>query len=320
MGPVSRYVGPEVPSEALIWQDPVPAVDHELVDGSDVAALKQQILASGLSVQDLVFTAWASAASFRGTDKRGGANGARIRLEPQRSWAVNEPARLARVLSALEGVKRDFDASNGSKRISMADLIVLGGCAGVEQAARAGGVEITVAFTPGRTDATAEMTDAESFAVLEPRSDGFRNHLAEGEKRQPEQLLLERADLLTLTPVEMTVLVGGLRAINTNVGGSSHGVLTGRPGTLTNDFFRNLLDVGVEWRPSKLEEGVFELRDPATGDTKWTATAADLVFGSNSRLRAISEVYGGDDAGEHFVRDFATAWAKVMDLDRFDLG
>jgi catalase-peroxidase len=318
MGPVSRYVGPEVPTEVLIWQDPVPPVDHDLVDDADVATLKQQLLDSGLSVQDLVFTAWASAASFRGTDKRGGANGARIRLEPQRNWAVNEPERLARVLSTLEGVKESFDAA-GSKKISMADLIVLSGCAGVEQAARQAGVDITVPFTPGRTDATQEMTDVESFKVIEPHSDGFRNHLAEGEKLPPEKLLLERAEFLTLTPVEMTVLVGGLRAINANVGGASHGVFTDRPGVLTNDFFRNLLDGGIDWKPSQLEEGVYELADKASGQVRWTATAADLVFGSNSRLRAISEVYGGDDAGEHFVRDFVKAWDKVMNLDRFDL-
>ena len=319
MGPVSRYVGPEVPSEELIWQDPVPAVDHELVGDAEIAALKQQLLASGLSVQDLVFTAWSSAATFRGTDKRGGANGARIRLEPQRTWAVNEPERLARVLGVLEGVKRDFDAANGATRISLADLIVLGGCAGVEQAARQGGVEITVPFTPGRTDATQEMTDTDSFAVLEPRSDGFRNHLATGEKLPPEKLLLERAEFLTLTPSEMTVLVGGLRAINANVGGVTHGVFTDRPGVLGNDFFRNLLDGGIDWKPSQLDEGVYELTDKATGQVRWTATAADLVFGSNSRLRAIAEVYGGDDAGEHFVRDFVQAWDKVMNLDRFDL-
>ena len=319
MGPVSRYVGPEVPSEMLIWQDPVPPVHHELVDAADVATLKQRVLASGLSVQDLVFTAWASASTFRGTDKRGGANGARIRLEPQRSWAVNEPERLARVLSVLEGVKRDFDAAAGGERISMADLIVLAGGAGVEQAARAGGVEVTVPFTPGRTDATQEMTDVESFAMLEPRSDGFRNHLAEGQKLPPEQLLLQRAELLTLTAAEMTVLFGGLRAINANVGGVRHGVFTDRPGVLSNDVFRNLLDGGLTWRPSATEEHVHELRDPATGDVRWTATAADLVFGSNSRLRAISEVYGGDDAGEHLVHDFVRAWVKVMELDRFDL-
>ncbi|MFN8024725.1 MAG: catalase/peroxidase HPI [Acidimicrobiales bacterium] len=319
MGPVSRYVGPEVPNEELIWQDPVPAVDHALVGDTEIADLKQRLLASGLSVHDLVFTAWASAASFRGTDKRGGANGARIRLEPQRNWAVNEPERLARVLGVLEGVKRDFDGANGATRISLADLIVLGGCAGVEQAAREAGVEITVPFAPGRTDATQEMTDTESFAVLEPTSDGFRNHVAAGEKLPPEKLLLERAEFLTLTPSEMTVLVGGLRAINANVGGATHGVFTDRPGVLTNDFFRNLLDGGIDWKPSQLDEGVYELADTSSGQVRWTATAADLVFGSNSRLRAIAEVYGGDDAGELFVRDFVKAWDKVMNLDRFDL-
>ena len=319
MGPITRYVGPEVPTEVLIWQDPVPAVDHELVDDADVAALKQRILATGVSPQDLVFTAWAAASSFRGTDKRGGANGARIRLAPQRDWAVNEPARIAPVIAALEAVKQEFDASAGAKRVSLADLIVLGGCAAVEQAAKAAGVDVTVPFAPGRTDATQEMTDADSFAVLEPRSDGFRNHLEEGQKVAPEKLLLERADLLTLTPGEMTVLVGGLRAINANVGGASHGVLTDRPGVLSNDFFRNLLQTGVEWKPSTHDEGVYELRDRATGDVRWTATAVDLVFGANSRLRAYAEVYAGDDAGEHFVHDFVKAWTKVMNLDRFDL-
>jgi catalase-peroxidase len=317
MGPVARYVGPEVPSEVLIWQDPVPAVDHPLVDGAAIAALKQQILATGTSVQDLVFVAWASASTFRGTDKRGGANGARIRLEPQRSWAVNEPDRLARVLSVLEGVARD--AAAAGTRISMADLIVLAGCAAVEQAARAGGVEVTVPFRPGRTDATAELTDVESFAVLEPRSDGFRNHLAAGEKRPPEHLLVARAEQLTLTPREMTVLVGGLRALGANVGGAAHGVFTDRVGTLTNDVLRNLLDGGLDWRPSTDDDGVYELRDASSGAVRWTATAADLVLGSNSRLRAIAEVYAGDDAAEHFVHDFVAAWVKVMELDRYDL-
>ena len=318
MGPVSRYVGPEVPDEVLIWQDPVPPVDHPLVTEADVAALQQELRASGLSVQDLVFVAWASASSFRGTDKRGGANGARIRLEPQRSWAVNEPERLARILPVLEGIRQRFAASSSGTRISMADLIVLAGNTGVEQAAAAAGVEIVVPFSPGRTDATQEMTDVASFAVLEPRADGFRNHVEPGQKLRPEQLLLERADLLTLTPQEMTVLVGGLRAINVNVAGAAHGVLTDRPGALTNDVFRNLLDVGVRWRPSTTDEGVYELADPS-GATRFTATAVDLVFGSHSRLRAIAEVYAGDDAAELFVRDFVDAWTKVMELDRFDL-
>ncbi|MCU0271732.1 MAG: catalase/peroxidase HPI [Acidimicrobiales bacterium] len=319
MGPVSRYVGPEVPDEVLIWQDPVPPVEHELVDDVEVGALKERVLATGLPIADLVFVAWASASSFRGTDKRGGANGARIRLEPQRSWAVNEPERLGRVLSVLEGLRTDLAREAGAPRISLADLIVLGGCAAVERAARDGGVEVTVPFAPGRTDATQEMTDVASFAVLAPTSDGFRNHEEDGEKLPFEKVLLERATFLTLTPSEMTVLVGGLRVLGANVGGSPHGVLTDRPGVLGNDFFRNLLHPGITWRPSATEAGVYETEDADDGGPRWTATAADLVFGSNSRLRALSEVYAADDAAELFVRDFVRAWDKVMNLDRFDL-
>ena len=318
MGPITRYVGSEVPAETLIWQDPVPAVDHPLVDDADIADLKQRLRSCGLPVQDLVFVAWASASTFRGTDKRGGANGARIRLEPQRHWEVNEPARLARILPVLEAVRQQFNDGSDRARISLADLIVLAGCAGVEQAAEGAGFGTTVPFAPGRTDATQEMTDVESFAVLEPRADGFRNHAEPDQKARPEQLLVERADLLTLTPNEMTVLFGGLRAIDANTGGSSHGVLTDRRGTLTNDVFRNLLENGVDWRPAIDDEGVYECRDE-TGAVRFTATAVDLVFGAHSRLRAIAEVYGADDAGDLFVRDFVRAWDKVMNLDRFDL-
>jgi len=319
MGPVARYLGPWVP-EPQLWQDPVPAVDHELVDDADVASLKQKLLASGLSISQLASTAWASAASFRGTDKRGGANGARIRLEPQRSWAVNEPEALATVLATLEQVRSDFNgAQSDGKQVSLADLIVLGGCAAVEQAARNAGVELTVPFRPGRTDASQEQTDVESFSVLEPQADGFRNYLREGEKLSPETLLLDRSYMLSLTAPEMTVLVGGMRALGTNVGGSSLGVLTDRKETLSNDFFVNLLAPGAEWRASESTENVYDIRDAATGDLKWTATAVDLVFGSNSQLRAIAEVYAADDAQEKFVRDFVTAWVKVMELDRFDL-
>ena len=317
MGPVTRYLGPWVP-EPQLWQDPVPAVDHELVGDDDVAALKQRLLDSGLSVSQLVGTAWASAATFRGTDRRGGANGARIRLEPQRSWEVNQPAELSKVLDALERVQQEFNASSG-RQVSLADLIVLGGSAGVEQAARNAGHDVTVPFRPGRTDATREQTDTESFAVLEPRADGFRNYVREGEKLQPETLLLDRAYLLNLTAPEMTVLVGGLRALGANVGGSVHGVLTDRTETLTNDFFVNLLAAGTEWKASSSAENVYDIRDVATGDVRWTATAVDLVFGSNSQLRAISEVYASDDAQEKFLRDFVAAWVKVMELDRFDL-
>jgi len=319
MGPVSRYLGPWVP-EPQLWQDPVPAVDHELIGDEHVADLKGRILGSGLSIPQLVSTAWASAATFRGTDKRGGANGARIRLEPQRSWEVNNPAELSGVLKILEGIQQEFNASQSDgTRVSLADLIVLGGCAAVEQAARNAGHTVTVPFAPGRTDASQEQTDVESFAVLEPRADGFRNYLQAGEKLSPETLLLDRANLLTLSAPEMTVLVGGLRALDANHGQSRHGVFTDRPETLTNDFFVNLLDMGTEWKASESAEHVYEGRDRATGEVRWTATAVDLVFGSNSQLRAISEVYAADDATEKFVRDFVAAWDKVMTLDRFDL-
>ncbi|WP_342660171.1 Catalase-peroxidase 2 [Rhodococcus ruber] len=318
MGPVTRYLGPWVP-EAQLWQDPVPAVDHELIGADDIAALKTEILASGLSIPQLVATAWASAASFRGTDKRGGANGARIRLEPQKSWAINEPDKLAEVLPVLERIRQDFNGAQSGKQVSLADLIVLGGCAAVEQAAKNAGVEITVPFSPGRTDASQEQTDTESFAVLEPRADGFRNYLRNGEKQPPERLLLDRANLLTLTAPEMTVLVGGLRALDANFGGSAHGVFTDRPGALTTDFFVNLVDMGTEWKVSETAENIYEGRDRASGEVRWTATAVDLVFGSNSQLRGIAEVYGSADAQEKFVQDFVAAWNKVMNLDRFDL-
>ena len=319
MGPVSRYLGPWVP-EPQLWQDPVPPVDHELVGDGDIAALKGKILESGLSVSQLVSTAWASAASFRGTDKRGGANGARIRLEPQRNWEVNEPAELATVLQTLEQIQQDFNASqSGGTRVSLADLIVLAGCAGVEQAAKNAGHDVTVPFVPGRTDASQEQTDVESFAVLEPKADGFRNYLRAGEKLPPETLLLDRANLLTLTAPEMTVLVGGMRALGANVGRTRHGDLTDRPETLTNDFFVNLLDTGTEWKASASAENVFDGRDRATDEVTWSATAVDLVFGSNSQLRAIAEVYAGGDAQEKFIRDFVDAWVKVMNLDRFDV-
>ncbi len=319
MGPRSRYLGPWVP-EPQLWQDPVPEVDHELIGDADVAALKGKILASGLTVSQLVSTAWAAAASFRGTDKRGGANGARIRLAPQKDWEVNDPAELARALQTLEGVQQDFNSSqSGGKKVSLADLIVLGGCAAVEQAAKSGGHDVTVPFAPGRTDASQEQTDADAFAVLEPTADGFRNYLRAGEKLPAETLLLDRANLLALTAPEMTVLVGGMRALNANFGQSEHGVFTDRPETLTNDFFVNLLDMGTEWKTSASSENVYEGRDRATGDAKWTGTAVDLVFGSNSELRGISEVYGCDDSEEKFVRDFVAAWDKVMNLDRFDL-
>ena len=319
MGPVARYLGPWVP-EPQLWQDPVPAVDHELIGDEDIAALKGKILESGLSTAQLVATAWGAAACYRDTDKRGGANGARIRLAPQKDWAVNDPAELAGVLKALEGIQQDFNgAQSGGKRVSLADLIVLGGCAAVEQAARSAGQDVTVPFTPGRTDASDEHTDAESFAVLEPRADGFRNYVLPGARLSPETLLLERANLLTLTAPEMTVLVGGMRALNANQGRSPHGCFTDRPETLTNDFFVNLLDMGTEWTPSDADDTVYEGRDRGTGDVKWTATAVDLVFGSNSQLRALAEVYGCDDAQEKFVRDFVAAWDKVMSLDRFDL-
>ena len=322
MGPVSRLMGPEVPP-AQLWQDPVPAVDHPLVDAADIAALKSKILASGLAVSDLVKTAWASASTFRGSDKRGGANGGRIRLAPQKDWPVNEPAKLARVLDVLARVQRDFNAAQtDGKSVSLADLIVLGGSAAVEKAARDAGHAITVPFAPGRTDATQEMTDAESFAVLEPHADGFRNHLPREIDRPAEELLVDRAQLLTLSAPEMTVLVGGLRVLGATTGSgpmASLGVLTDTPGRLTNDFFVNLLDMGTEWRPSPVCDQFFEGRDTKSDAVKWTASRADLVFGSNSQLRAIAEVYASDDAKERFVDDFITAWTKVMHLDRFDL-
>lgn len=319
MGPVSRYLGPWIP-EPQLWQDPVPDVDHELVGDEDIAALKERILGSGLSLSQLVTTAWASAASFRGTDKRGGANGARIRLAPQKDWELNDLPEVTEVLRTFERIQQDFNGSQtGGTRVSLADLIVLGGCAAVEQGARNAGYDITVPFAPGRTDASQEQTDAESFAVLEPKADAFRNYLPEGEKLSPETLMLDRANLLTLTAPEMTVLIGGMRALNTGFKGSPHGVLTHRPGALTNDFFVNLLDMGTEWKASATDENVFEGRDRATGEVKWTATAVDLIFGAHSQLRAVSEVYAAQDAGEKFVRDFVAAWNKVMNLDRFDL-
>ncbi len=321
MGPRSRYLGPLVPGEPLLWQDPVPDVDHELVGEADVAALKRRVLDSGLPVSRLVATAWASAASFRGTDKRGGANGARIRLAPQRDWAVNSPADLAPALGALEAIRSEFNGSQpGGTRISLADLIVLAGCAGVEQAARDAGHDVAVPFTPGRTDAAQEWTDEESFAVLEPTFDGFRNYLRAGQPGRAEELLVERAELLTLSAPEMTALVGGLRVLGANTGGSPHGVFTGRPGALSTDFFVNLLDMDTEWSASAASPDVFEGRDRRTGDLKWTGTRVDLVFGSNSELRALAEVYGCDDAGPVFVRDFVAAWVKVMNLDRYDVG
>jgi catalase-peroxidase len=318
MGPVSRYLGPWV-AEPQLWQDPVPPVEGELITDADVTALKATILDSGLTVQQLVTTAWASAASYRHTDKRGGANGARIRLEPQRNWAINEPEKLAPVLRALEEIQQAFNRSQSGRQVSLADLIVLAGCAAVEKAAKDAGVEITVPFAPGRTDATQEQTDVESFRVLEPRADGFRNYVREGEKLPPEMLLVDRAYMLSLAPPEMTVLVGGLRAIGIGHGQAGHGVFTDRPGALTNDFFVNLLDAGTEWKASQSAENVYEIRDVSTGQVKWTATAVDLVFGSNSELRALAEVYASDDAKEKFVRDFVAAWDKVMTLDRFDL-
>ncbi|MGC4941809.1 catalase/peroxidase HPI [Kribbella sp. DT2] len=317
MGPLPRYLGPWV-AEPQLWQDPVPAVDGELVDDADVAALKDKLLNSGLSVGQLVRTAWASAASFRGTDKRGGANGARIRLEPQRNWEINEPAELAKVLETLEGIQQEFNGAGG-RQISLADLIVLGGSAAVEKAAKNAGQDVTVPFHPGRTDASQEDTDVHSFAVLEPRADGFRNYLQAGEKLTPELLLLDRAYMLTLTAPELTVLVGGLRALGNNVGGTAHGVLTDKVDTLSTDFFVNLLAAGTEWKASAAEENVFEIRDLGADDVKWTATPVDLVFGANSQLRALAEVYAAGDAQDKFVKDFVAAWVKVMELDRFDL-
>jgi len=320
MGPRARYLGPEVPSEELLWQDPIPAVDHALIDEQDVASLKSKILASGLSVSQLVSTAWASASTFRGSDKRGGANGARIRLVPQKGWAVNQPEQLAKVLKTIEGIQSSFNsAQSAGKKVSLADLIVLAGCAGVEQAAKNAGVDVTVPFAPGRMDASQEQTDVESFAVLEPRADGFRNYLQSGFSVPAEALLVDKAQLLTLTAPEMTVLIGGMRVLNANTGKSQHGVFTKRPETLTNDFFINLLDMGTEWKPASAAQDVFEGRDRRTGELKWTGTRVDLVFGSNAQLRAIAEVYGSSDAQEKFVHDFIAAWNKVMNLDRFDV-
>ncbi|MBU0490549.1 MAG: catalase/peroxidase HPI [Chloroflexi bacterium] len=320
MGPRTRYLGPEVPEEELIWQDPVPAVDHELIDEQDIVALKGQILASGLSIPELVSTAWASASTFRGSDKRGGANGARIRLAPQKDWEANQPEQLAKVLETLEGIQKAFNsAQSGGKKVSLADLIVLGGCAGVEQAARKAGHDVTVPFAPGRTDASQEQTDVKSFAVLEPAADGFRNYLKTKYAVSAEELLIDRAQLLTLTAPEMTVLIGGLRVLNANYGQSQRGVFTKRPETLTNDFFVNLLDMSTTWKATSEDKDVFEGRDRATGERKWTGTRIDLIFGSNAQLRALAEVYGSDDSQAKFVRDFVAAWNKVMNLDRFDL-
>ena len=320
MGPRTRYLGPEVPAEELIWQDPIPAVNHKLIDAQDIASLKGKILASGLSVSELISTAWASASTFRGSDKRGGANGARIRLAPQKDWEVNQPAQLAKVLITLEGIQSAFNsAQSGGKKVSLADLIVLAGCAGVEQAAKSAGHEMTVPFTPGRMDASQEQTDAASFAVLEPIADGFRNYLKTKFSVSAEELLVDRAQLLTLTAPEMTVLIGGLRVLNTNFGQSQHGVFTRRPGMLTNDFFLNLLDMSTTWNASSEFKDVFEGRDRATGKLKWTGTRVDLIFGSNSQLRALAEVYACEDSMEKFVLDFVAVWNKVMNLDRFDL-
>jgi catalase-peroxidase len=320
MGPRARYLGPEVPAEELIWQDPVPAVDHKLIDAKDIAALKGKILATGLSISQLVSTAWASAATFRGSDKRGGANGARIRLSPQKDWEVNQPTQLAKVLKTLEGLQKEFNAAqSGGKKVSLADLIVLGGCAAIEQAAKKAGHEVEVPFTPGRTDASQEQTDVESFAVLEPAADGFRNYQKAKYAVSAEELLLDKAQLLTLTAPEMTVLVGGMRVLNANFGQSPHGVFTKRPETLTTDFFVNLLDMGTEWKATSADEDVFEGHDRASGKPKWTGTRVDLIFGSNSQLRALAEVYACEDAKAKFVRDFVAAWTKVMNADRFDL-
>ena len=319
LGPRARYAGNLVPSEELLWQDPLPAVDHELVGAEDIARLKTEILASGLTIPELVRTAWASAASFRGTDMRGGANGARIRLAPQKDWAVNDPAELSKVLKRLEGIQKSFNrAQSGGKEVSLADLVVLGGAAAIEQAAKNAGHNVQVPFMPGRTDASQAQTDVKSFAVLEPTADGFRNYFAAANRRSPPEMLVDRASMLTLSVPEMTVLVGGMRVLNANAGQSSAGVLTGRPGTLSNDFFVNLLDMSTQWSKSSTTEGVYEGRDRRTGDLKWTATPVDLVFGSNSELRAVAEVYAADDAREKFVRDFVGAWSKVMTLDRFD--
>ncbi len=320
MGPRARYIGPEIPAEELLWQDPIPAVDHKLIDDKDIAALKAKILASGLSISELVSTAWASASTFRGSDKRGGANGARIRLAPQKDWAVNEPSKLSKVLKSLQAIQDEFNkAQSGGKKISLADLIVLGGCAGVEEAAKKAGNPVTVPFTPGRMDASQEQTDVQSFAVLEPVADGFRNYQKAKLPTSVEELLLDRAQLLTLTAPEMTLLIGGMRALDTNTGGSKYGVLTKRPGTLTNDFFVNLLDMRTTWKATSEAKDVFEARDAATGQLEWTGTRADLVIGSNAQLRALAEVYASADAQAKFVQDFVAAWSKVMNLDRYDV-
>ncbi|MGH9599893.1 MAG: catalase/peroxidase HPI, partial [Terracidiphilus sp.] len=324
MGPISRYLGPLVPAEQLLWQDPVPTVDYELIAEPDIAALKVKILGSGLSISELVTTAWASAATFRGSDKRGGANGARIRLAPEKDWEVNQPESLVKALKSLEIIQKDFNSAQtggkrGGKKVSLADLIVLGGCAAVEQAAKKAGYDVQVPFSPGRTDASQEQTDVHAFAVLEPTADGFRNYLRPGSRMTAEELLVDRAQLMKLTAPEMTVLMGGMRALNANFRQSKHGVFTNRPETLTNDYFVNLLDMSTEWKPCSTEDGVFEGHDRATGKIKWRGTRVDLVFGSNSQLRAIAEFYACDDSKEAFVKDFAAAWSKVMNLDRYDL-
>jgi catalase-peroxidase len=320
MGPIARYLGPEVPKEELIWQDPIPAVKHKLIDDKDIAALKTKILASGLTVSQLVSTAWASASTFRGSDKRGGANGARIRLAPQKNWEVNNPTQLAKVLKTLEGIQKEFNSAlSGGKQVSLADVIVLAGCAGVEKAAKNAGHTMTVPFMPGRGDASQEQTDVESFEVLEPVADGFRNYMKKQYTISAEELLVDKAQLLTLTAPELTVLIGGMRVLNTNFDQSKHGVFTKRPEALTNDFFLNLLDMGTTWKATSDAQYEFEGRDRKTGEVKWTATRADLVFGSNSELRALAEVYGCEDAQEKFAQDFVAAWNKVMNLDRFDL-
>jgi catalase-peroxidase len=320
MGPRARYLGPEVPAEELIWQDPIPAVNHKLIDAKDITSLKNKILASGLSTSQLVLTAWASASTFRGSDKRGGANGARIRLAPQKDWEVNQPTELAKVLQKLEAIQKEFNGGrSGGKKVSLADVIVLGGCAAVEEAAKKAGHKVEVPFAPGRMDASQEQTDVVSFAVLEPIADGFRNYQRKDQQGPAEELLVEQAQLLTLTAPEMTVLIGGLRALNANVGQSRHGVFTRRPETLTNDFFVNLLDMGTEWKAVSDAKALFEGHDRKTGELKWTGTRVDLIFGSNSQLRAIAEVYACDDSKEKFVKDFVAAWSKVMNLDRFEL-
>ena len=319
MGPINRYLGPEVPKEVLIWQDPIPAATHKPINDQDIAALKTKIAESGLAVSELVSTAWASASTFRGSDKRGGANGARIQLAPQKNWEANNPTQLAKVLETLKGIQADFNSSAAEKHLSLADLIVLAGGVGIEKAAKNAGHTIAVPFTPGRTDATQEQTDVDSFAVLEPLSDGFRNYMKKKYSVSAEEMLVDKAQLLTLTPPEMTVLVGGLRVLNTNFDHSVHGVFTQRPETLTNDFFVNLLDIGTTWKAASDEQDIFEGRDRKTGHVKWTGTRVDLIFGSNSELRALAEVYGCSDSQEKFVKDFVATWTKVMNLDRFDL-